>query len=120
MRLQSQLEGISESLRIPGSKSLGPIQSVRRPWDRAGMNNDLAFSDDASFQRHCNSLPLTTGVLPLVKPCGGLCVALVYGALTTGIALVLDFASNPQDSRGLRCARQPETCVHLQLIATPP
>ena len=26
---QNQLEGISESLRIPGSKSLGPIQSVR-------------------------------------------------------------------------------------------
>lgn len=27
--IQRQLEGISESLRIPGSKSLGPIQSVR-------------------------------------------------------------------------------------------
>jgi len=27
--LQNQLEGISEALRIPGSKSLGPIQSVR-------------------------------------------------------------------------------------------
>jgi len=32
--LQNQLEGISEALRIPGSKSLGPIQSVR--WSALG------------------------------------------------------------------------------------
>ena len=33
MRVQNQLEGISESLRIPGSKSLGPIQSVRHVFE---------------------------------------------------------------------------------------
>ena len=55
--VQSSLEGISEQLRIPGSKALGPISSAVRK-SKSVLNNDKAkiiadFAPQNKVRRAC-------------------------------------------------------------------
>ena len=55
--LQRELEGISESLRIPGNKSLGPVAKVP-----ANLQNTFLQQTVDSYVTLVNKVPFTTDV----------------------------------------------------------
>ena len=67
--LQRELEGISEALRIPGNKSLGPVAKVHAILL---MLNTLLCQVVDSYVPHVNKVSFTTDASPVCRRSGKL------------------------------------------------